>query len=85
MKVTKLVVGRSEKFSVPGQYETTSTDLSLEIELQPGQAPEDALPAAKVELDRLFWYLAQLNWAEAVQRGSMGTAAYLAAKQQGQV
>lgn len=83
IKVTKLTVSRSEKFSLPGKYESTGTELSLEIELQPGQAPGDALPAAKAELDRLFWWAAQLNWVEAVQRASVGTPAYFAAKQKG--
>lgn len=80
MEVKRLTLGRSDKLSLPGVYESTGASLGIEIELQPGEDTATALAEAKVELDRLYWWLAASIYNEALARIRTGTPAFLLSK-----
>lgn len=80
MKVVKVTVGKSDKFSVPGAYESTGTSLSVEVGVEDGEQLNEVVARAKAELEPLYWWLAIQDYNEALKRAKITTPNYMLEK-----
>lgn len=80
MKVVKVTVGRSDKLSIPGAYESVGVSLSLDIEVQDGEDVAQVVAAGKAQLEPLYWWFMNQVYVEAVGRVTTGNTQWLKAK-----
>jgi hypothetical protein len=76
----KIKIGKSDKLSVPGRYETTGTSLEAEFELPDTTDPvviRQAMADVKEVFERMYWPLVNYDFTTYLQRLRMGTSEFL--------
>ena len=76
----KIKIGKSDKLSVPGKYETTGTTLEVEFELPDDMTPEqrqEQLGMLKQAFEDLYWPLVSYDFETYLQRLKLGTQQFL--------
>jgi len=83
----KITIGKSDKLSVPGMYESSGTSLSVEFEIDDSLTSEQRLQRLaelKNEFEALYWPLVSYDFQVYLQRLQIGTKQFLDFKTQAQ-
>lgn len=81
----KVTIGKSDKLSVPGVYESSGTSMSIEFEIADGLTPEQQLQELhriKQEFEKLYWPLVTFDFQTYLQRLQVGSQQFLTFKTQ---
>ena len=76
----KITIGKSDKFTFPGKYESTGTELTVEFEIEENLTPEqirDRTLECKAIFEQTYWALANYDLQTFLQRLQMGSSEFL--------